>query len=84
MDSQMSACPWDLIDDFRTRGEFERFVAWIEAQVASGDAQEIPVVSPYVGASSFSEKWFRHIASSSVWRLVWPDGPFTGVFEPVE
>lgn len=83
MDSQMNACPWERMDDFRTRGEFDRFVAWAGAQVTSGDAVEIPVASPYIGASSFTEKWFKHVPSGGVWRLVWPDGPFTGVFEPV-
>lgn len=83
MDSQMKACPWDPIDDFRTHGEFERFVAWMQAQVESGMVMEIPVVKPYLDAPSFTEKWFRHVASDSVWRLVWPDGPFTGIFERV-
>ena len=84
MDSQMKACPWDPIDDFQTRGEFERFVAWMEAQIASGEGIELPVARPYLDAPSFTEKWFKHVASDSVWRLVWPDGPFTGIFEPVQ
>ena len=79
----MTYCPWDSIDEFRTRGEFERFVSWMAAQVAAGDVEELPVTSSYVGATAFTEKWFRHVASGSVWRLVWPDGPFTGVFERV-
>lgn len=79
----MTNCPWKAISDFRSRGEFERFQSWIEAQVASGDAQEVPVAKPYIDAPSFTEKWFKHLASSTVWRLVWPDGPFTGVFERV-
>ena len=79
----MNTCPWYRIDDFQTRGEFDRFIAWLQAQVVLGEAEEISVVNPYVGASSFTEKWFRHIDSQSIWRLVWPDGPFTGIFEQV-
>ena len=79
----MTNCPWDPIDDFRTRGEFERFESWMGAQVASGDAEEIAVARPYLHAPSFTEKWFKHLRSGSVWRLVWPDGPFTGIFERV-
>jgi hypothetical protein len=79
----MKTCPWDPISDFRTRGEFDRFVSWMVAQVASGDAEEVAVARHYLDAPSFTEKWFKHRKSGSVWRLVWPDGPFTGVFEIV-
>jgi len=79
----MKTCPWDPIDDFRTLDEFERFLAWMQTQVASSVAKEVPVKHPYVGASSFTEKWFMHMATGWIWRVVWPDGPFTGVFEPV-
>lgn len=80
----MKACPWEKISDFQTYSEFERFVAWVEEQVKSGTAEELPVRKPYIGATTFSEKWYRHIASGKIWRLVWPDAPFTGIFEPVE
>lgn len=80
----MQACPWERICDFRSYSEFDRFVAWMDEQVRSANAEELPVSKPYLGATTFREKWFRHIASGTTWRLVWPDAPFTGTFEPVE
>ena len=80
----MNACPWEKISDFRSYSEFERFVEWMDEQVRSAVAVEVPVERPYIGATTFREKWFRHIATGSTWRLVWPDAPFTGVFETVE
>jgi hypothetical protein len=79
----MSACPWETIRDFQSCSEFERFVVWIEEHVSAGTAEELPVRKPYIGAM-FREKWYRHGASQTTWRLVWPDEPFKGVFEPVE
>lgn len=79
----MTACPWEKINDFQSYSEFERFVAWIEEQVSEAIADELPVRKPYIGATS-REKWYRHGASQMIWRLVWPDEPFKGVFEPVE
>lgn len=79
----MKACSWERIDDFRSRGEFERLESWLDSQAASGEAEEVAVTMPYIDAPSFTEKWFKHVESGDVWRLVWPDPPFTGVFERV-
>jgi hypothetical protein len=80
----MKDCPWERINEFDSLGEFNGFVDWIAEQTKSAAAEEVPVVKPYLGGNTFREKWFRHVRSESVWRLVWPDGPFHGVFEPVE
>ncbi len=79
----MTPCPWEPIDEFQSRAEFERFVAWLDTQTAQGDVQEVPVGRPYLEATTFEERWFRHGPSNTTWRLVWPDGPFTGLFEQV-
>jgi hypothetical protein len=79
----MNACPWENVSDFQSYSEFERFVAWMNEQLSSSAAEELPVREPYVGATAFHERWFRHVASGTVWRLVWPDPPFTGIFEQV-
>jgi hypothetical protein len=84
MDHTIKPCLWEPIDDFRSRGEFERFESWINAQVTGGEAERIAVTRPYLNAPSFTEQWFRHVGTESVWRLVWPDGPFTGIFEQVQ
>jgi hypothetical protein len=80
----MKTCPWEKINEFQSYSEFERFVSWIDEQVKSGVAEELLVRKPYIGATTFREKWYRHVASGKTWRLVWPDGPFTGIFEPVD
>lgn len=79
----MKNCTWESIDDFRSLGEFESFENWMDEQVVSGEAIEVAVTRPYLDASAFREKWYCHTTSGDVWRLVWPDGPFTGVFEEV-
>jgi hypothetical protein len=80
----MSDCTWEKIDDFQALSEFDRFAFWINEQVANGQAVEVAVTAPYLDATSFEEKWFSHKGSGQVWRLVWPDFPFTGLFERVE
>jgi hypothetical protein len=79
----MSARPWEAIDGFRSPGEFQRFLAWMGDQVAAGAATEVPVTTSYAGVSTFEERWFRFTKTGETWRLVSPDPPFTGVFEPV-
>ena len=83
MDKEISTCPWEAIYDFHSREEFDRFEVWLKKQIASGEALEVTVTTPYIDAPSFTEKWFKHLCSGAVWRLVWPDGTFTGVFELV-
>jgi len=79
----MTAYPWNAIDDFQSPSEFDRFVAWIMNRVAIGEAVEVEVSAPYLDAPAFTEKWFKHLGSGEIWRMVWPDGPFTGLFERV-
>lgn len=79
----MTACPWENIEGFQSRAEFDRFVAWMNGQVASGESIEVEVAAPYLSATTFTEKWLQHVRSGEVWRLVWPDDPFTGLFERV-
>ncbi|MBC3929991.1 hypothetical protein [Undibacterium sp. CY21W] len=78
----MKKCPWGKIDAFQSISEFNRFVAWMNEQVIANDASETFVKQRYAGASTLDEKWFTHIDSGEVWRLVRPDPPFAGVFEP--
>lgn len=79
----MSESGWDKIDEFEGWADFEKFSAWIRGQVASGAAIEVPVERLYSGSSLIEQKWFRHVQSGKVWRLVRPDPPFEGVFEQV-
>ncbi len=79
----MNTCPWDMIDNFQSQGEFDRFLRWLDGQVADGIAHKTVVKQPYLGANTFKEAWFEHVGSGQLWRLVWPDFPFTGLFAPV-
>jgi hypothetical protein len=79
----LPTAPWEQIGDFRSPGEFDRFVTWMQVQVENGVAAEVAVTSPYLDAT-FSERWFHHQASGEIWRVVWPDPPFTGLFERVK
>lgn len=83
MGNQVMQCPWEAIDDFASLSEFNRLVAWLADQVKEGSTEVAPVTSPYMGATTFKEMWFRHVETGQVWRLVWPDGPFHGLFERV-
>lgn len=83
MDNKMKNVLWGSIDDFRSLNEFERFSRWMDGKIATGEAAEVKVARPYLDAPSFKEKWYCHVASKEVWRLVWPDDPFTGLFERV-
>tara|TARA_B100000989_G_C19407840_1_gene412919 strand:+ start:472 stop:714 length:243 start_codon:yes stop_codon:yes gene_type:complete len=80
----MRICPWKEILDFKNLSEFTQFTSWMEEQVDSGKAKELEVEIPYAGSTAFKEKWFCHISSGTVWRIVWPDPPFTGVFEKIK
>jgi hypothetical protein len=69
---------------FRSHSECQRFVTRIDEQVRSAVAVGVPVEKPYIGATTFREKWFRHTASGKTWRMVWPGAPVTESFEPAE
>lgn len=79
----MSSCPWEPIDGFGGYAEFQRFCAWMRETVAEGKAKKVPVQSRYQEITSLTEEWYRHLESGTTWRLVWPDPPFTGLFERV-
>ena len=72
------------IESFRSPGEFERFVAWLELQLERGALEELPVGTPYGNGNMWRERWFRLPGSDEPWRLVEPDVPFYGIFMPVD
>lgn len=73
-------CHWEEIESFRSPSEFNRFVGWIEEQILTGEATEIPVENRYAG-EMITERWFVCTDCQSTWRLVYPDpGYFSGLF----
>ena len=69
------------IREFRSILEFERFLKYIADLVSEGDLIEVSVNDFYAG---FPEKWYQCSGSRHVWRLVYPDFPFKGLWEKVE
>jgi hypothetical protein len=74
---------WEEIHGFTSLGEYDRFVKYIHDQVASGHAEEVEVDDDYGRGEIYGGRWFKDIETGEVWRLVPPDPPFRGLWEPV-
>jgi len=70
---------WPEVHGFRSPNEFARLAGALEA---SPDVTETAVEVPYCGSPRFTERWFV-LGDGTAWRLVAPDPPFRGVFEPI-
>jgi hypothetical protein len=79
----MNGCNWEPIHGFQGPGEVQRFLEWLAPQLARADVEELPVAQHYAGTEVLRERWFRCVKDGTIWRLVEPDFPFRGVFEPV-
>ncbi len=79
---QGPTCPWEPIHGFQSWSEYSRFRTWMDDQLKSELALETIVQSYYSGIHGV-ERWFGHVASREIWRLVQPAAPFKGVFERV-
>jgi hypothetical protein len=84
------ACPWEAIDRFQNLVEFRSFERWIAGQVSAGMARQVPVEHAYAAYAAHAavqvevvEVWYMHVMSREVWRLVWPEPPFDGVFQRI-
>lgn len=80
----MGKCVWEEIHGFSSPNEYDRFVLYIENQVRSGYAKELDCEQTYGKGQIFGGRWFQDIGSGEVWRLVPPDYPFKGLWEPVK
>jgi hypothetical protein len=74
---------WDEIHGFASPEEYDRFVKYIEDQVSAGAVHERAVDPHYGKGMIFGGRWFEDIETREVWRLVAPDFPFRGMWEPV-
>jgi hypothetical protein len=76
---------WEEIHGFETPGEYQRFIQWSNDQIKEGAIEATPVKQPYGGSGfpQFKECWFQCRSCGAAWRLVAPEPPFRGVFEPV-
>ena len=80
----LKPCVWEEIHGFYSPSEYARFVKYIEQQIAELQAEEITVNPNYGKGEVYGGRWFRDIDSAQVWRLVAPDFPFRGLWEPVD
>lgn len=71
------------ISGFQSPGEFARFQAFLEAGVAKGELREISPDPSYHAGEIYGGRWFELTSDKTVWRLISPDPPFTGLFERV-
>lgn len=83
MDNSLNSCLWEEIHGFFSPDEYSRFVKYIEAQVTQGQAVEVPARSSYGAGEIYGGRWFKDCNSGQIWRLVAPDFPFKGLWEPV-
>ena len=70
---------WECIGSFGSLRERDSFVAWMRGQIANGMAEEIPSPGRPLDAG---ERWFRHIPTGSLWRLIPDENPYGPGFWP--
>jgi hypothetical protein len=80
----MNMCNWEAIHGFESPGEYKRFCSWLSDQIDAGLVEGIPVTKQS-GDLIFGldVRWYRCKASEEVWRLVAPQAPFKGAWEPI-
>jgi hypothetical protein len=71
------------IHGFCSPQEYTRFVQFIEGQIKAGHVIEIEPDPDYGYGEVYGGRWFKHNYSEKVWRLIEPDFPFKGLWEPV-
>lgn len=83
MDSPVSFCNWQEIHGFKSNSEYHRFENYIEQKIKDGSVREVGVDVRYEKGMIYGGRWFMDISSGQVWRLISPDFPFKGLWEPV-
>ena len=76
-------CGWKPTDGFQSFSDYQRLLSTITEQVRAGQAHETKVRKPYSGLQTLDERWYRCPSSGETWRLIAPDPPFPGLFQPV-
>jgi hypothetical protein len=74
---------WEEIHGFSSPGEYARFLNYIEQLLVRGEAEELGADPSYGKGLIFGGRWFKDVDFGQVWRLVPPDLPFMGLWEPV-
>jgi hypothetical protein len=73
---------WEKIGNFGSLRERDCFLAWMLDQIASGISEEInpPADQPIEPG----DRWFRHVPTGAVWRLVPIENPYGPGFWPAD
>ena len=71
---------WERIGNFGSLCERDRFVAWMRKQIKDGMAEEIDAPAGF----DAGDRWFRHIPTGSLWRLVSDENPNGPGFWPAQ
>jgi hypothetical protein len=71
------------IHGFVSPGEYKRFVDHVEKQVKEGHLREVTADPEYGKGEIYGGRWFEDTGTMEKWRLVPPDPPFRGLWEPV-
>jgi hypothetical protein len=74
---------WEEIHGFSSPNEYAQFVQYVEQQVVFKYVEELEVDPSYGKGMIYGGRWFKDVDSGQVWRLVSPDFPFMGLWEPV-
>lgn len=80
----MNSHSWEEIHGFSSPSEYIRFVKYVEQLVSAGQVEEVKAESDYGGGGIYGGRWFKEKATGEIWRLVPPDFPFKGLWEPVK
>jgi hypothetical protein len=71
---------WELIGNFGSLRERDRFLAWMRSQIRDGLAEEVEAPA----GSDADDRWFVHIPTGSLWRLLSDENPHGPGFWPAD
>jgi len=80
----VNGCDWEPIERFESLADYEKFISWINGQVAAGRAALVALDPAKAWGNAWDEHWYQCVADREVWRLVGPDPPFRGVFKRLD
>ena len=78
-----SDCLWEEIHGFVVPSEYNRFIKYLERQIHNNEVEEIEIDLNYGFGEIYGRRWFKHITTGEIWRLIAPDFPFKGLWEPI-
>jgi hypothetical protein len=80
---RISNCPWEEIHGFAVSSEYNRFIKYLERQIHNHEVEEIEIDPDYGSGTIYGGRWFKYLDTGEIWRLIAPDFPFKGLWEPV-